>query len=113
MAEPDPQSAAREGGPLQRAELERLWAWERVMVGYYIVATALILGACALGVMYGETAWVRRSLFGVTLALVAVATVLHLRERCPRCGARLKLKAGVRLTDGCRSCGVAFERPPE
>lgn len=98
--------------PLRRAELERLWAWERVMARFYVIATALMLAACALGVMYSDVAWLRRALFGATLLVVAVATVLHLRERCPRCRARLKMKSGFTLPDRCPTCGIAFERPP-
>ena len=97
--------------PLQRTELERLWTWERVMVRFYVAATVLILGACVLAVVYSDVAWLRRSLLGATLAIVAVATVLHMRERCPRCRARLKLRSGFMLPDFCPACGVAFERP--
>ena len=52
------------------------------------------------------------SLLAFVLVLVAVATMLQLRERCPRCGARLRTKSLLRLPRGCRICGVAFERPP-
>lgn len=110
MARRGPRMA--EQAPLQRAELERLWSWERVMVRFYAVATILILSACALMVAYSDIAWLRRSLLGATLLVVAAATVLHLRERCPRCRTRLKLKSGFMLPDFCPACGVAFERPP-
>jgi len=101
------------GEPLQRAELERLWAWERVMVRYYAIATVLLFGACVLGVVYSDVPWLRRSLLGGTLVVVAVAAILHERERCPRCRGRLRLRAGFILRDRCTRCGIAFERPPE
>jgi hypothetical protein len=99
--------------PLQRSELERLWRWERLMVRFYAVAMALILISGGLVFAYNETAWVRRSLLGLVLLLVLAATLLQLRERCPRCRARIKLKSGFMLPDRCLPCGVAFERPPK
>jgi predicted Zn-ribbon and HTH transcriptional regulator len=44
--------------------------------------------------------------------MVAAATVLQLRERCPRCNARLRTKSLLRLPARCNICGIAFDRPP-
>lgn len=101
-----------EPAPLQRTEIERLWRWERMMVRFYATATVVIVVSLALAVAYSEIAWVRRSLLGITLVLLGAATVLHFRERCPRCHARIKLTSGFMLPGKCRSCGVVFERPP-
>ena len=40
------------------------------------------------------------------------ATMLQLREKCPRCGSRLRTKSLLRLPDRCNMCGIPFERPP-
>jgi hypothetical protein len=98
--------------PLTQPECERLWRWERLMIRFYAVATGLIVVGCLLALSYGETAWVRRSLLGMTVVLVLAATVLLYRERCPRCHARLRLKSGFMLPDKCPACGVAYGRPP-
>lgn len=82
------------------------------MVRFYAVSTAVIVGALALAIAYSEIAWARRTLLGITLVLVIAATMLHFRERCPRCRARLKLTSGFMLPNKCRACGVPFERPP-
>ncbi len=98
--------------PLTRAELERLWRWERQMTRFHVVAFSL-LGLCALLVfVYGDIAWVRRSVLGLVVVLVAAATLLQLSEKCPRCGSRLRTKTLLRLPARCHFCGVAFERPP-
>lgn len=98
--------------PLTPDELQRLWRWERHMVRFHAVAmTVLVLGAGA-AFLWSDIAWVRRLLLGLVLAMVAAATVLQLRERCPRCNARLRTKSLLRLPARCNICGIAFERPP-
>lgn len=99
--------------PLTPDELQRLWRWERHMTRFHAVAmTALVLCAGA-ALLWSDIAWVRRSLLALVLLLVAAATVLQLRERCPRCHSRLRTKSLLRLPDRCNICGIAFDRPPE
>jgi hypothetical protein len=98
--------------PLTRTELQRLWRWERDMGRFHTAAIAALL-VCALAIyLYSDIAWARRSVLVAVIALVAAATVLQLRERCPRCNARLRTKTLLRLPARCHFCGVAFERPP-
>jgi hypothetical protein len=82
------------------------------MARYYVTAMTLILIAAALAIAYSDVAWVRRAALILVLALVVGATVVQFRERCPRCGWRLRTKSRLTLPERCRGCGVAFERPP-
>jgi hypothetical protein len=80
---------------------------------FHVVAFA-ILGLCALAAfVFSDIAWVRRSVLGVVLVVVAAATLLQLSEKCPRCASRLRTKTLLRLPARCHFCGVAFDRPPE
>jgi hypothetical protein len=98
--------------PLTREELGRLWRWESHMVRFHMLAIPL-LGLCILAAYhYTEVVWVRRSVLGVVVVMIVAATVLQLREKCPRCGSRLRVRL-FRLPARCHFCGVAFERPPE
>ena len=98
--------------PLTPDELQRLWRWERHMTRFHAVAmTALVLCAGA-AFLWSDIAWVRRSLLALVLLLVAAATVLQVREKCPRCGSRLRTKSLLRLPAKCGVCGIAFARPP-
>ena len=83
------------------------------MTRFHAVAMSLLVLCAAAAYFWSDVAWVRRSLLGVVLILVAAATVLQLREKCPRCGARLRTKSLLRLPAKCSMCGVAFERPPQ
>jgi hypothetical protein len=96
--------------PLNAREIDRLRAWEHRMHRFHMLAIpALVL--CATAALYwSEVVWARRLFLVVVLALVAAATVLQMRERCPRCSARLRTTALVRLRQRCHYCGVAF--PP-
>ena len=97
--------------PLTGAELARLWHWERGMRRYYIAASAG-LALAVLAIMYSDSAYVRRAMLVLVLGLVVAAAILQARERCPRCGARLRFRSSLILTDLCRVCGVEFARPP-
>ena len=99
--------------PLSRDELERLWRWERHMTRFHAVAMTLLLVCAAATFLWSDIAWVRRSLLAIVVLLVAAATMLQLREKCPRCGTRLRTKSLLRLPERCNMCGVPFERPPE
>jgi hypothetical protein len=97
--------------PLTGAELARLWHWERGMRRYYIAACAG-LALAVLAIMYSDSVYVRRSMLVLVLGLVVAAAVLQSREKCPRCGARLRFRSSLILPDLCRACGVLFPRPP-
>lgn len=94
--------------PLNAGETERLRAWERRMLRFHTAAlpALLLFGGAAL--YWSDVAWARRSLLIVVLIVVAGATVLQLRERCPRCRARLRTTLLLRLPQRCHYCGVAF-----
>lgn len=98
--------------PLSRDELERLWRWERHMTRFHAVAMTLLLVCAAATFQWSDIAWVRRMLLAIVLLLVGAATMLQLREKCPRCGARLRTKSLLRLPERCSICKIAFERPP-
>ena len=98
--------------PLSRDELQRLWRWERHMTRFHAVAMTLFVLCAAAAFLWSDVVWVRRVLLATVLLLVVAATMLQLRERCPRCGSRLRTKSLLRLPARCSMCGVAFERPP-
>jgi hypothetical protein len=97
--------------PLTQPELERLWRFERGMRNYYLAASAG-LALAALAIAVSDAAIIRRSMLVVVGGLVIGAAVLQSREKCPRCGARLRFRSWLTLTDLCRMCGVLFPRPP-
>ena len=98
--------------PLTREELERLWRRERQMTWFHSAAMVVLLLIGVAAYRYGDLAWFRGLFVGVVGVLVVAAGVLQLRERCPRCGARLRTKVLVLLPDKCGACGVALSRPP-
>lgn len=83
------------------------------MTRFHAVAIPLLVACTAAAFVWSDVSWLRRFLLVFVMALVGAATVLQLRERCPRCRARLRTKTLMRLPDRCSMCGVAFERPPE
>lgn len=98
--------------PLSRDELQRLWTWERQMTRFHAVAMGALVLCAGAAYVWSDVAWVRRALLVFVLGLVVAATVLQLRERCPRCHSRLRTKSLLRLPAKCIMCGVPFERPP-
>lgn len=98
--------------PLRRDELQRLWLWERQMTRFHAVAMTLLVLFAAAAYFWSDITWVRRSLLVLVVLLVGAATVLQVREKCPRCGSRLRTKSLLRLPANCSICGIAFERPP-
>jgi hypothetical protein len=83
------------------------------MIRYYAMAMLVIAVAAALAIAFGDVAWVRRAMLAIVLALIFAATYVQFRERCPRCGTRLGVQSRLMLPDRCRTCGVAFARPPK
>jgi hypothetical protein len=97
--------------PLTGQELERLWRWERHMTWFYGAAMVGLFLASMAVYRYGDLVWVRRPLLAGVLTLVIAAAVLQFRERCPRCGARLRSRLLAMLPSKCARCSVAFPRP--
>jgi hypothetical protein len=98
--------------PLTRAELERLWRWERQMTWLYGAAMAGFLLAGVAANRFGDLAWLHRPLLAGAAILVVAAAVLQFRERCPRCRARLRSGILRMLPGRCSQCGVPFPRQP-
>jgi len=94
--------------PLTATERGRLWQWQQRMLVFYGIAIALLALAGALMLLYGELAWVRRAALALLLALIAAATLVQFRERCPRCGRRLGWYGRLYLPAQCPGCGVEF-----
>jgi hypothetical protein len=80
------------------------------MLFFYGIAIALLALAGALMLLFGELAWVRRAALILLLALIAAATFVQFRERCPRCGQRLGWHGRLFLPAQCPGCGVEFVR---
>lgn len=94
--------------PLSRAECEKLWRYERVLVRAGAMAVLLLAVGLGAAQLFGEAAWVRTTVIAGAAALIVGALALQLGERCPRCGTRV-----ARLTppERCQDCGVSFPRP--
>jgi hypothetical protein len=99
-----------EPAPLTTGEHNRLWCWQRRMLFFYGIAIALLALAGALMLLFGELAWVRRAALALLLALIAAATFVQFRERCPRCRRRLGWHGRLFLPAQCPGCGVEFVR---
>lgn len=99
--------------PLNAAEKDRIWRWERSMIRSYAMAMMVIAAGAGLAVFYGEIPAVRRVVLLGVLVLVVAVTLVQFRERCPRCGSRLGRQTRLMLPDACKVCGVQFPRPPK
>jgi len=82
------------------------------MTWFHAVAMGVLLLIGVAAYRYGDLAWFRGAFVGVIAILVGAAAVLQFRERCPRCGARLRTKVLVLLPDKCSTCGTSLLRPP-
>lgn len=98
--------------PLTPAELERLRRRERQMTLFHAGALGILLLAGLAAYRYGDLPWFRGVFLALLAALAAAAAIVQLRERCPRCGARLCGKLLLALPEKCAACGVALARPP-
>ena len=92
--------------PLTPHELQRLALWERSIKRFHAAAIPVLLACAAAVLFWSDVAWLRRSLLILVLILVVIATLLQLRERCPRCNARLRTTMLLRLRQRCHYCGV-------
>ena len=92
--------------PLTPPELQRLGLWERSIKRFHAAAIPVLLACAATVLFWSDVAWLRRSLLVLVLILVVIATLLQLRERCPRCNARLRTTMLLRLRQRCHYCGV-------
>jgi hypothetical protein len=102
----------RQQEPLTQEELDGLQRQERQTTWFHVAAMgALFLGG-AVAYRYDNVGWFRGLLLVVVAVLVVAATVLQLRERCPRCRARLRRKLLLALPEKCGACGVSLQRPP-
>jgi hypothetical protein len=102
----------RQEKPLTREELERLERRERQLTRVHAAGLGVLLLAGLAASRYGDVVWLRGLFLTALGALAAAAAVVQLRERCPRCGARLRRKLLVALPASCATCGVALARPP-
>ena len=100
--------------PLTHEEMEGLWRWERQITWLNVAAMGCLVLASVAAYRFGDFSWLQRPLLAAVLILVAVAAILQLNARCPRCGARLRSRILRLLPDKCSTCGVEFPRaPPE
>jgi peptidoglycan/LPS O-acetylase OafA/YrhL len=102
----------RQQEPLTSEELERLERRERQLTLVHAAGLGVLLLAGLAASRYGDVAWLRGLFLAALGALAVAAAVVQLRERCPRCGARLRRKLLVALPGNCAACGVALTRPP-
>ena len=96
--------------PLDAGELQRVWRWERLMIAYYVTATAALIGCLALVLLFPANATLLNVSLAVLAATVAAGALVQFRERCPRCNVRLGRQARFVLPELCKSCGVEFPK---
>jgi hypothetical protein len=99
--------------PLDQAELERVWRWERNMLWFNGTSMALMIAGIIGFKYFSESALFRYSLLAMIAALVVIGGFVQFRELCPRCKSRLGRQSRFVLPDACRECGVDFPRPPK
>jgi Kef-type K+ transport system membrane component KefB len=101
---------ASEPEPLTPVELERLRRRERQTAAFHAAAVGVLLLIGLGAYRYGDVAWFRGLFLALVAALAAAAALVQVRERCPRCGARLRSKLLLALPEKCTGCGVSFQR---
>jgi hypothetical protein len=94
-------------GPLGSDDLERLAGWQRRLRLLLLVGVALVLG-WLVAMLAGDPAWQAALATAATAALVTTGVAAQVGLRCPRCRARVLLRAGLTLPDRCARCGVAL-----
>ena len=105
-------AASTRPAPLSPQEVDRLRRWERRMVRSYATVIMVIAAGIGLSLVYGEAGGVRYLVLGAAALIALGVAVAQFRERCPRCHTRLGSQSLLLLPDRCRTCGVAFPRPP-
>jgi hypothetical protein len=98
--------------PLTSQEVDRLRRWERRMIRSYATIIMVIAAGIGLSLVYGEAGEMRFLVLGAAALIAIGVAVAQFRERCPRCQTRLGSQSLLLLPDRCRTCGVAFPRPP-
>ena len=98
--------------PLDARELDRIWRWERLMIAYYVTATATLIVCLAAVLLVPMSGWLLNLVLVVLVATIAVGGAIQFRERCPRCRTLLGRQARFVLPELCKSCGVEFPRVP-
>jgi hypothetical protein len=96
---------------LTPAQVAELHAWEKYLSTFYVASILAILGAMLVVFFAGESAFARRSALVLVLVLIAAATLVQRRVRCPNCRARLGFPSKLRFPDFCPSCRAHFPRP--
>jgi hypothetical protein len=99
--------------PLDRAELLRIWQWERRMLWFNGIAMMLLIAGILSFHYLSENVLYRRGVLVMIAALAVVGGFVQFREVCPRCQSRLGRQSRFVLPDACRECGVEFPRPPK
>ncbi len=106
-----PAEGASAPAPLTADETRRLWAWERKMVRLAAMTIMVLAGALGAAHLYGDDPLMRSLVLGVGILFLLAVIAMQLRERCPRCDARLAGNMALVLPARCSRCGVAFPRP--
>lgn len=106
------EAAASHPAPLTSEEVDRLRRWERRMIRSYATVVMVIAAGIGLSLVYGEAGAMRYLVIAAAALIGLGIAVAQFRERCPRCGTRLGSQSLLLLPDRCRTCGVAFPRPP-
>ena len=98
--------------PLDEAELQRVWRWERNMIWFNGTAMALIIAGIVAFKYFAESSAYRYGVLAMIAALVVIGAYVQFREVCPRCKSLLGRQSRFVLPDSCRHCGVEYPRPP-
>lgn len=97
--------------PLTGPEFQKLQRWEWWMLRFYTGAMTAIALAIVLIGGYGTVTWVRHGVVWGVIGLVAAATWVQFRERCPRCASLIGRQSRLILPPKCKHCGVRFSAP--
>jgi len=96
--------------PLTKAEAEKVQAWERWRIIFYVMFMALVAAALGVAERFGDSPIGKYMAIGVMAFLFFGAIAVQWSGRCPRCGMLLGKQSRVSLPSHCRACGVAFPK---
>ncbi|MGE0854455.1 MAG: hypothetical protein AB7E80_16320 [Hyphomicrobiaceae bacterium] len=97
--------------PLTEQETRDLWRSERLTMRLGAFAATVLAAGLALPHLMAGAEGARYALMLLALAIIAVATVMQLRIRCPKCSARLGTQSALLLPERCAGCGVTIRHP--